>query len=76
MYAIRSYYAGLFLKDKFKKRIYKDIRKSKLNPPGKYVYSGLSFLLIPQITKNLSGQPYTEFLDKNYYHSLGRNNFV
>ncbi|MCK3683115.1 glycoside hydrolase family 3 N-terminal domain-containing protein [Maribellus sp. YY47] len=62
---------GLFLKNKFKNRIYKDIRKSKLNPPGKYVYSGLSFLLIPQITENLSGQSYTEFLDNNFYRSLG-----
>lgn len=62
---------GLFLKNTFKKRIYKDIRKSKLNPPGKYVYSGLSFLLIPQITEDLSGQAYTEFLDDNFYHSLG-----
>ncbi|MFV0591577.1 MAG: glycoside hydrolase family 3 N-terminal domain-containing protein [Draconibacterium sp.] len=62
---------GLFLKTKFKKRIYKDIRKSKLNPPGKYVYSGLSFLLIPQITENLSGQAYTDFLDQNYYQPLG-----
>ena len=65
---------GLFLKNKFKKRIYKDIRKSKLNPPGKYVYSGLSFLLIPQLTKDLSGQAYTEFLDDNFYHPLGAYN--
>jgi len=65
---------GLFLKNKFKKRIYKDIRRSKLNPPGKYVYSGLSFLLIPQLTKDLSGQAYTEFLDDNFYHPLGAYN--
>ncbi len=67
---------GLFLKNKFKKRIYKDIRKSELNPPGKYVYSGLSFLIIPQITENLSGQTYAEFLDKNFYHSLGAYNIT
>lgn len=65
---------GLFLKNSFKKRIYKDIRKSILNPPGKYVYSGLSFLLIPQITEDLSGQAYTEFLDNNFYHALGAYN--
>ncbi|MFV0268505.1 MAG: glycoside hydrolase family 3 N-terminal domain-containing protein [Draconibacterium sp.] len=67
---------GLFLKNKFKKRIYKDIRKSKLNPPGKYVYSGLSFLIIPQITENLSGESYAEFLDNNFYHSLGAYNIT
>lgn len=62
---------GLFLKDKFKKRIYKAIRKSDVNQPGKYVYSGLSFLLIPQITENLSGQTFTNFLDEHYYRALG-----
>nr|WP_320000454.1 glycoside hydrolase family 3 N-terminal domain-containing protein [uncultured Draconibacterium sp.] len=67
---------NLFLKNDFKKKIYQDIRKSKLNPPGKYVYSGLSFLLIPQITKDLSGQTYTDFLDANYYHLLGAYNIT
>ncbi|WP_320112582.1 glycoside hydrolase family 3 N-terminal domain-containing protein [Draconibacterium orientale] len=67
---------NLFLENSFTKKIYKDIRKSKLNSPGKYVYSGLSFLLIPEITQNLSGQAYTDFLDANYYHSLGAYNIT
>ena len=67
---------NLFLKNDFKKKIYKDIRKSKLNPLGKYVYSGLSFLLIPQITEDLSGQTYIDFLDANYYHLLGAYNIT
>lgn len=62
---------GLFLNKKFKKKIYKDIRLSKLNPPGKYKYSGLSFLLIPQITEDLSGESFPAFLEANYYHPLG-----
>ena len=67
---------GLFLKNRFRKKIYKDIRKSKLNPPGKYVYSGLAFLLIPQITENITGQHFTDFLDKNFYHTLGAYNIT
>lgn len=62
---------GMYLKDSFRKKIYRDIRKSKLNPPGKYVYSGLSFIIIPELTRQLSGMPYADFLDKNYYQSLG-----
>ncbi|WP_163715225.1 glycoside hydrolase family 3 N-terminal domain-containing protein [Mangrovibacterium lignilyticum] len=62
---------GLYLKNKFKKQICKDIRLSKLNPSGKYVYSGLCFLLIPQMTENLSGESYVDFLDENYYNPLG-----
>lgn len=62
---------GLYLKDKFRKKVYKDIRLSELDPPGKYVYSGLSFLIIPQVTKNLSGESFVDFLDNTYYNSLG-----
>lgn len=67
---------GLFLKDRFRKKIYRDIRKSKLNPPGKYVYSGLAFLLIPQITENITGQHFTDFLNENFYHPLGAYNIT
>ncbi|RKD92205.1 glycoside hydrolase family 3 N-terminal domain-containing protein [Mangrovibacterium diazotrophicum] len=62
---------GLFLKDKFKKTVYRDIRLSSINPPGKYVYSGITFLLIPELTEKLSGKSYVEFLDDNYYKPLG-----
>ena len=64
---------GLYLNKKFKKKIYKDIRLSKLTKPGKYVYSGLSFLIIPDLTAKISGEPYTQFLDENYYNPLGAN---
>lgn len=62
---------GLFLSQRFKKKIYRQVRLSELKEPGKYVYSGLSFLLIPEITKRLSGEDYTDFLNKNFYHQLG-----
>lgn len=62
---------GLYLNKKFKKKIYKDIRLSELTEPGKYVYSGLSFLIIPDLTARLSGKPYTQFLNENYYKPLG-----
>ncbi|MCY1719547.1 serine hydrolase [Prolixibacteraceae bacterium Z1-6] len=62
---------GLFLKDSFKKQIYKDIRRSTLSPPGNYMYSGLAFLLIPQITEDVSGQSFTDYLAENFYHPLG-----
>ncbi len=62
---------GLFLNEKFRKRMYKDIRVTKLTEPGKYVYSGLSFLLVPELTRQLSGQNYTDFLDENFYQKLG-----
>ncbi|WP_430973017.1 glycoside hydrolase family 3 N-terminal domain-containing protein [Sunxiuqinia rutila] len=62
---------GLFLNEKFTKKMYRTIRKSSLNEPGKYVYSGLSFLVIPKLTQRLTGQNYVDFLDQNYYQRLG-----
>jgi len=62
---------GLYLNEKFRKRMYRDIRRSALTEQGKYVYSGLSFLIVPELVQRLSGMPFTEFLDENFYHPLG-----
>lgn len=61
---------GLFLHNEYKKKIYRQIRKSKLGEK-KYAYSGLTFLLYPEIIKTLSGQEYIEYLDQNFYKPLG-----
>jgi CubicO group peptidase (beta-lactamase class C family) len=60
----------IYLKNNFRKKIYKAIRKSDLGEK-KYVYSGLSFLLYPEIIEDLSGERYEDFLTDNIYHRLG-----
>ena len=60
----------VYLSDNYKKKIFKEIRKSPLGEQ-KYVYSGLSFFLFPTIIENLSGQPYETFLEEHVYHRLG-----
>lgn len=62
---------GLYLKDQFKKKIYKTIRKSPLKTRGKYVYSDLSVILTSDVVTRLSGVKFTEFLDQNFYRPLG-----
>ncbi len=62
---------GLYLNRDFTKKMYRDIRKTDLTGQGKYVYSGLSFLIVPALTERLSGKPFTEFLDDDFYKSLG-----
>jgi CubicO group peptidase (beta-lactamase class C family) len=62
---------GLYLKDKFKKAVFKDIRKSPLKTRGKYVYSDLSVYLTSEVVTRISGMSFTEFLDKNFYRPLG-----
>ena len=60
----------VYLKSDYRKKIYREIRKSSLG--GKeYSYSGLSFLLYPEIIEDLSGERYEDFLSENIYHPLG-----
>ncbi len=61
----------LYLHRHYKKKIYKAIKKSPLLAERKYVYSGLSFLLYPQIVENLSGKPFDVFLKEEVYGPLG-----
>ncbi len=62
---------GLYISPKFKKSVYKDMRKSPLKTRGKYVYSDLSLILFPEVIAKLSGQKYTQYLDQNFYRPLG-----
>ncbi len=62
---------GLFLKNDFRKRVYKAIRLSELKDRGKYVYSDLFFVLAPEIITKLAGTSYVRFLDSCFYQPLG-----
>ncbi|TFH38616.1 MAG: serine hydrolase, partial [Bacteroidia bacterium] len=66
---------GLYLNENYRKKIYREIKKSPLGEK-KYLYSGLTFFLYPQIIENLSGMKYEEFLDEKIYHRLGAYNIV
>ncbi len=60
----------LFLRDNYRKKIYRSIRKSELGEK-RYVYSGLSFFIFPEIIGELSGRPYEDFLKESVYRPLG-----
>lgn len=67
--------SGLYLRNNYKKKIYREIKKSPVGEK-KYLYSGLPFFLFPQIIENLSGIGYEDFLNQNIYHRLGAYNIV
>ena len=60
----------IYLKNTYRKKIYKEIKKSALGEK-KYLYSGLSFLLFPEVIEDLSGERYEDFLSEKIYHPLG-----
>lgn len=62
---------GLYLKSRFKNKIYKAIRKSPLKTRGKYVYSDLSLILTPEVVTILTGMKFTDYIDQNFYRPLG-----
>ena len=62
---------GLYLNKNYRKTMYREIKKSPVSIEKKYLYSGLSFYLVPQIVKNFTGEDFEIFLKKNFYHPLG-----
>ena len=60
----------IYLKDQFRKKIYRTIRKSELGEK-EYLYSGLAFFFFPEVIADLSGEPYEDFLYYHIYRRLG-----
>ncbi|GAH72388.1 unnamed protein product, partial [marine sediment metagenome] len=61
----------LYLHRRYKKKIYRTIRKSELLEKKEYIYSGLANYIFPEMIKDLTGENYESYLDKNFYHPLG-----
>ena len=62
---------SLYIKNNYYKVIKKRIKKTELNNIGTYRYSGLFFCLIPEITKNLSGENFDKYLNDKFYSPMG-----
>ncbi|WP_421804566.1 serine hydrolase domain-containing protein [Flagellimonas sp.] len=64
-------YDGLYINHRFERKMSRIINRSKVSDEKKYVYSGLSFLLFPQLIEQLTGTDYQTYLDENFYQPLG-----
>ena len=62
---------SLYIKNNYYKVIKKRIKKTELNNVGTYRYSGLFFCLIPEITKNLTGENFDKYLNDKFYSPMG-----
>ena len=69
----RQVFENLYIKEQFRKKVYREISKSNISDEKIYKYSGLTFLLYPQIIKNLTGIPYSQYLMKHFYDPLGNS---
>lgn len=62
---------SLWLRSDYATHIYKRIRCSRLKPRQGYVYSGLPFLIFPEIIRKQTGMPYEQYLYDSLYHPIG-----
>ncbi len=64
---------NMYMNSAFRKTMFDTIRNSELLPRKKYLYSGLSFYLYPEIISNFTGQPFEDYLKNTFYKPLGAN---
>jgi beta-glucosidase-like glycosyl hydrolase/CubicO group peptidase (beta-lactamase class C family) len=62
---------NLYLNSSFIDTIHTVIAESELLPKKKYLYSGLSYYLYPQIVENITGEDFETYLINNIYRPLG-----
>ena len=64
---------NFFLNDKFKNLILDEIANSKLRNNTRYLYSDLNFMLLKEAVENISKQKLDEFVENEFFASLGAN---
>ena len=64
-------YENLYVKNRFVKKIYREINRSEVSENKTYLYSGLSFLIFPELISQLSGVSYEYYLQKHFYLPMG-----
>lgn len=66
----------LFLRNNFKRKVYRAIRKSNLLPDVEYRYSGLGFMVYPEMLSRITGGDYEKLLYKSVFKPLGASRIV
>lgn len=62
---------GLYIHRNYRMKIFKEIRKSAVSNEKKYLYSDLTFILMPDVIEKLSGKKWYEFITDSIYHKIG-----
>jgi CubicO group peptidase (beta-lactamase class C family) len=63
-------YPNIYVKNRFKNKVFRQIKQSKVSTNKTYVYSGLASLIYPQLIENITGIPYQTYLQDNFYRPL------
>ncbi|WP_420321061.1 serine hydrolase domain-containing protein [Flagellimonas sp.] len=72
----RQVYDGLYVKNRFQRKMYRIINRSEVSSEKKYRYSGLTFLIFPGLISQLTGTDYETYLKENIYNPIGCKTLV
>lgn len=67
---------NLYMNQDFRKEMFDTIRNSELERRIRYLYSGLSFYLYPDMIENLTNRPYELYNKETFYRPLGANSIT
>ncbi|MGW9684728.1 serine hydrolase domain-containing protein [Flagellimonas sp. 2504JD1-5] len=67
----KQVYNGLYVKNRFQRKMYRIINRSDVSPEKIYRYSGLTFLIFPELISQLTGTDYETYLKENIYNPIG-----
>ncbi|WP_148214273.1 serine hydrolase domain-containing protein [Robiginitalea biformata] len=67
----REAYPNRYVRNRFVRKMYRKINRSQVSREKTYRYSGLAFLLFPQLVEDLTGEPFDAYLRKHIYDPLG-----
>ena len=64
-------YDGIYINDRFERKMNRIINRSEVSDDKKYLYSGLTFLIFPTLIEQLTGMDYQNYLEENFYQPIG-----
>jgi len=64
-------YEGIYVKNRLNRKMYRMMKLSKVSEEKKYVYSGLTFLIFPELITQLTGQHYETYLTETFFKPIG-----
>ncbi len=67
----RQGYPNIFVKNSFQRKMHRIINRSKVSDDKTYKYSGLTFLIFPELISQLTQTDYATYLQKQFYKPLG-----
>tara|TARA_R110002051_G_scaffold180913_4_gene250430 strand:+ start:15195 stop:16517 length:1323 start_codon:yes stop_codon:yes gene_type:complete len=68
-------FEGIYVKNRFNKKMYRIINRSEVSAEKKYKYSGLTFLIFPELITKITGIPYEDYMEQEFYKPLGMKTF-